>query len=61
LCLAADHDGNAPPAVLQRMAQRIPRGKYLELRAAVHLANIEPPRPFNAAAIGFLQRHFFSR
>jgi pimeloyl-ACP methyl ester carboxylesterase len=41
LCLAAAHDQTAAPAVLQRMAQRIPGADYLCLDGLGHLAPIE--------------------
>ncbi|TAL55661.1 alpha/beta fold hydrolase [Pandoraea sp.] len=58
LALAAENDGNAPPAVLQKMAQRIPGAEYVCLPRAGHLAHLETPAAFNAAALAFLSRHF---
>lgn len=56
LCLAGEHDRTAPPAVMQRMAQRIEGAHYLGLPDAGHIANIEQPAAFNAALVSFLQR-----
>lgn len=58
LLLAAEHDRTAPPEVMQRMAARVPGSEYLCLLGAGHIANVEAPAAFNAAAVAFLQRHF---
>ena len=58
LLLAAEHDGTAPPDVMQRMAARIPGAEYTCLAGAGHIANVEQPAAFNAAVVSFLQRHF---
>ena len=60
LCLAGEHDRNASPAVMQRMASRIPGAQYLLLPGAGHIANMEQPAAFNAAVLAFLQQHFKS-
>ncbi|MDE2080798.1 MAG: alpha/beta fold hydrolase [Burkholderiales bacterium] len=56
LCLAGEHDRTAPPALMQRMAQRIPGAEYRCLAGAGHIANVEQPAAFQAAVLGFLQR-----
>lgn len=56
LCLAGEHDGTAPPAVLQRMAARIPGAEVAVLPGAGHIANVEQPAAFNATVLQFLQR-----
>ena len=58
LCLAGEHDRNAPPAVMQQMASRIAGAEFVCLAGVGHLANIEAPQPFNAALVEFLQRRF---
>ncbi len=58
LCLAGEHDRNAPPAVMQQMAARIAGVEYLCLAGVGHLANIEAPGPFNRALVEFLLRRF---
>jgi pimeloyl-ACP methyl ester carboxylesterase len=58
LCLAGEHDRNAPPAVMQRMAERIAGAKYMCLAGVGHLANMEAPGPFNRAVVQFLLRRF---
>jgi pimeloyl-ACP methyl ester carboxylesterase len=56
LALAGELDPNAPPAVMQGMAQRIPGAEYLALPAVGHLVNIEAPEAFANAVIDFLRR-----
>ncbi len=58
LCLACDEDKTAPPAVMEKMAEKIPEGAYQCLAHAGHLGNMEQPEAFNAAVLGYLQRHF---
>jgi len=58
LLLAAEHDGTAPPELMQRMAGRIAGSEYVCLADAGHIANDEQPAAFNAALLSFLQRHF---
>ena len=58
LCLAGEHDHNAPPAVMRRMSERIAGAQYLCLPGVGHLANMEQPAAFNAAVLQFLQTHF---
>ena len=58
LCLAGEHDHNAAPHVMQRMADRIGPGQYQCLAGVGHLANMEQPEAFNRAVLDFLQVHF---
>jgi pimeloyl-ACP methyl ester carboxylesterase len=58
LCLAGEHDRNAPPAVMQRMAERIAGARYQCLAGVGHLVNMEAPGPFNRAVVQFLLRRF---
>lgn len=58
LCLAGEHDRNASPSVMRRMAERIARAQYLCLPAVGHLANMEQPAAFNTGVLQFLQAHF---
>ena len=48
LCLAAEHDRTAPPAVMEKMAQKIPGARYACLAGAGHLLHCEQPEAFNA-------------
>ena len=54
LCLAGEHDRTASPAVVRRMADKIPGARYTELAGAGHLMNFEAPEAFTQALLGFL-------
>lgn len=58
LCLAGEHDKNASPGVMQRMAAKIAGAQYLCLPGAGHLANMEQPTAFNTTVLAFLNQHF---
>ena len=58
LCIAGEHDQNATPAVMEKMAARIPGAQYVCLNNAGHLANMERPDAFNAVVLEFLKQHF---
>jgi pimeloyl-ACP methyl ester carboxylesterase len=55
LCLAGEHDRNAPPPMMERMAGRIPGARYVCLPGVGHLPNLERPAAFDAAIIEFLR------
>ncbi len=54
LCLAGERDPNAPPAMMERTAGRIPGARYVCLSGVGHFANLEAPARFDQAVIGFL-------
>jgi pimeloyl-ACP methyl ester carboxylesterase len=54
LCLAGEHDRNAPPPMMERMATKIPGARYVLLRGVGHLPNLEAPKAFDAAVLEFL-------
>ena len=54
LCLAAEHDRNAPPPVLEKMAAKIPGARYVCLPGLGHMPNLEAPQAFDAAIFNFL-------
>ena len=56
LCLAAEHDRNAPPPVVEKMASKIPGARYVCLPGLGHMPNLEAPRAFDAAVLDFLDR-----
>lgn len=56
LCLAGEHDRNAPPTVLERMAGKIPGAQYACLAGLGHMPNMEAPRAFDAAIFRFLDQ-----
>jgi 3-oxoadipate enol-lactonase len=55
LCLASEHDRNAPPPMMERMAGRIPGARYICLPEVGHLPNLERPPAFDAAIMAFLR------
>ncbi len=54
LLVAGEHDHNAPPSVMQKMAEQIARGRYVEMRGIGHLQNLEAPEEFDALVLDFL-------
>jgi 3-oxoadipate enol-lactonase len=54
LLIAGEHDRTAPPAVMQRLAERIPGSRFTVLPNAGHIANVEQPQAFDAALISFI-------
>jgi 3-oxoadipate enol-lactonase len=54
LCLAAEHDRNAPPPVLEKMASKIPGAYYFCVAGRGHMPNLEAPAEFEAAIFNFL-------
>lgn len=61
LCLAGEDDRNAPPALMEQMARRIPAAQYLCLPGVGHLAHMEAPERINPAIVTFLQNHLRTR
>ena len=55
LCLAAEHDRNAPAPVLEKMASKIPVAHYVCLPGLGHMPNLEAPGAFDAAIFKFLR------
>lgn len=55
LCLVGENDRNAPPPVSEKMASKIPGGKYLLLPGLGHLPSLESPEAFDAAVLPFLK------
>ncbi len=58
ICISGEHDKNAAPFVMEKMAARISGAEYVCLKDAGHIANLEKPVEFNAVVLDFLQRHF---
>ncbi len=54
LLVAGEHDRNAPPAVMKKMADAIPHSTYLEMRGIGHLQNLEAPDDFDGLVLNFL-------
>jgi len=57
LVVAGSDDKTAPPAVMERMAQKIPGAEYVLLDGCGHLGPMDQPDAFNAALLAFLKRH----
>ena len=55
LLIAGEHDPNAPPKVMQGMAQRIAGSRYVEFSGIGHLMNLEAPDEFDQTLIEFLR------
>ena len=58
LVLAAADDGQAPSAVMEKMASRIDGAEFEVLAGCGHLANLEQPAAFGRAVLEFLERRF---
>lgn len=54
LLVAGQHDRNAPPSVMKKMAGAIPHSTYLEMRGVGHLQNLEAPDDFDGLVLNFL-------
>lgn len=55
LLLAGEHDRNAPPAVMKKMADAIVHGTFIEMKGIGHLQNLEAPDEFDALLLNFLE------
>jgi 3-oxoadipate enol-lactonase len=55
LCIAGEHDGSTPPALVQDMAARIPNAKYELISSAAHLPCIEFPELYAELISNFLE------
>src|ERR1043165_8739873 len=54
LCLAAEHDRNAPVQVMEKMAAKIPGAYNFCIAGRGHMPNLEAPSAFDAALFNFL-------
>ena len=61
LLIAGRHDRNAPPEVMEKMADRIAGAQFVCLEGCGHLMNFEKPEAFNAALLGFLEQRLSKR
>ena len=55
LCLVGVLDRNAPPAMMERMASKIPVARYVCMPGLGHMPNLEAPRIFDAVIFEFLR------
>ncbi|MGE3348742.1 MAG: alpha/beta fold hydrolase [Ramlibacter sp.] len=54
LLLAGEHDRNAPPAVMKKMAAAIAGSTFIEMKGIGHLQNLEAPEEFDSLVLNFL-------
>jgi pimeloyl-ACP methyl ester carboxylesterase len=54
LLVAGEHDRNAPPAVMKKMAQGIAHSTFIEMKGVGHLQNLEAPDEFDGLLLNFL-------
>ncbi len=54
LLVAGEHDRNAPPAVMKKMAEAIANSTYHEMKGVGHLQNLEAPDDFDGVLLNFL-------
>ena len=54
LLVAGEHDRNAPPAVMKKMAGAIAHSTFLEMKGVGHLMNLEAPEAFDELVLNFL-------
>lgn len=54
LLIGGSEDNTAPPAMMERMAARIPGAEFTEMEGAGHLAPIEQPDRFNEIVEAFI-------
>jgi pimeloyl-ACP methyl ester carboxylesterase len=56
LVICGSEDAVTPPALAKAMAQRVPRGSYVEVEGAGHLSPLEQPEQVTLALREFLAR-----
>lgn len=54
LVVAGEHDRDAPPAMMKKMADDIAHGTYVEMKGVGHLQNLEAPDDFDGMVLNFL-------
>jgi pimeloyl-ACP methyl ester carboxylesterase len=54
LVVAGEHDRNAPPSAMRKMADAIARSTYIEMKGIGHLQNLEAPEDFDGLLLNFL-------
>jgi pimeloyl-ACP methyl ester carboxylesterase len=55
LCIACEHDRQAPAPMVEKMAGKIPGARYVCLPGLGHMPNLEAPAAFDAALLAFLK------
>jgi 3-oxoadipate enol-lactonase len=54
LCIACEHDGSTPPALVESMAAHIPKARYELISGAAHLPCIECPEIYTTLVSNFI-------
>jgi 3-oxoadipate enol-lactonase len=54
LCIAGEHDGSTPPALVESMAAHIPKARYELISGAAHLPCIEYPELYTTLVSNFV-------
>jgi pimeloyl-ACP methyl ester carboxylesterase len=54
LLVAGANDPNAPPEVMRKMGERIPRSQYKVMQGIGHLMNLESPDDFDQMVMAFI-------
>ena len=54
LVIAGQHDRNAPPAMMKKMAEGIANSTFIEMKGIGHLQNLEAPDEFDGLVLNFL-------
>jgi pimeloyl-ACP methyl ester carboxylesterase len=54
LVICGQHDAISSPAEMKEIAAKLPRGRFVEIAGAGHMAPLEQPEKVNAAIRGFL-------
>lgn len=57
LLVAGSEDKTAPPAMMEKMAGKIPGAEYVLLEGCGHLGPMDQPEAFNDALLFFLKNH----
>jgi len=56
LVICGQHDAISPPAEMKEIAAKLPRGRFVEIAGAGHMAPLEQPDKVNAAIREFLAK-----
>jgi 3-oxoadipate enol-lactonase len=54
LVVAGEHDRDAPPAMVKKMADSISGATFIEMPGIGHLQNLEAPDEFDGLLLNFL-------
>jgi pimeloyl-ACP methyl ester carboxylesterase len=54
LVVAGEHDRDAPPAMMKKMAEGIAHSTFIEMKGIGHLQNLEAPDDFDGLVLNFL-------